>query len=272
MPFILTRDNTKIYYEEEGKGEAIVFIHGWAANRTSFTIPLRNLSEKYRVITYDLRGHGLSEVTKNGLTMENFAEDLADLLSALNLREVILMGWSMGAQVLYKYIEIFGCTRLKGIGIIDMTPKLINDESWNLGLYHGRFKHQDNMEVLSDMCNNWLDFMEDFYKIVSPDLTEKQLKYIRRDNALNDPHVIIALWIAMGKGDYREVITKINIPTVIMYGDKCTLYSEDTFKYLNSKINNSEIIKFEGCSHVLVLEDTDKFCREVEKFIEKIDK
>jgi len=60
MPYILARDNTKIYYGDEVRGQTILLIHGWATNRNSFTVPKKYLSKKFRVITYDLRGHGLS--------------------------------------------------------------------------------------------------------------------------------------------------------------------------------------------------------------------
>lgn len=270
MSYILTRDNTKIYYEDEGSGQTILLIHGWAANRNSFIVAKKYLSKNYRVITYDLRGHGLSEVTKHGLTMESFAMDLEDLICKIGLEDLIIMGWSMGAQVLFKYVQMYGCKRLKGIGIIDMTPKLINDDSWNLGLYNGSFTHEDNLTYLTGMCNHWMRFMDDFYYTVSQDLTEGQLKYIRKDNARNTPHVTIALWIAMAKGDYREVVTKINVPTIIMYGDKHTLYSKETFNYLNSHIPNSQLVKFEGCTHILVVENPVKFCNVVEAFIENI--
>lgn len=71
MAYFLTDDNTKIYYEIEGEGKPIVFTHGWTCNHGFFKKQVSKLTEKYKVITYDLRGHGDSERPENGLTMED---------------------------------------------------------------------------------------------------------------------------------------------------------------------------------------------------------
>lgn len=268
MPFILTDDNIRIHYTDKGIGKAIVFVHGWASNGAGFLTSVRYLKNKYRVITIDLRGNGNSEVVDNGITMERCAKDLEQLLDNLNLKEVTLIGWSMGAQVVFEYINNYGCKRLKNIGIVDMTPKLINDEEWNLGLYHGTFKAKDSLKALSDMSRDWISFTEDFYKAVAPHFTEKDLVAIRHDNKLVNPNAAIAMWIAMSNKDYREMLSRINVPAFIMYGEKSTLYSKETAEYIHSKIPNSKLICFEGCSHLLVLDNPEMFNRMVEELVE----
>ncbi|MCY6369740.1 alpha/beta fold hydrolase [Clostridium ganghwense] len=272
MSYILTDDNTKIFYKEKGEGRPIVFIHGWASSLVSFAIPAFYLSKKFKVITYDLRGHGKSDATEEGLTMKRFAADLEQLLEALDLNDVILVGWSMGAQVLFEYIKNFGCRRLKGTIIIDMAPKLMNDNWWNLGLYRGKFTHEDNLQALKEMTANWETYIEKFTRILVPDLDEKQFKYIMKGTLINNPNVAATMWDVMVNADYCDVLQKITVPTLIMYGEKSTLYSEETAKYLNNQIPNSRVEKFKGCTHLLVMEDTQKFIEEVDKFEKKINK
>ncbi|MCY6957019.1 alpha/beta fold hydrolase [Clostridium brassicae] len=270
MSYILTDDNVKIFYKDKGIGENIVFIHGWASSMISFAIPAYYLSKKYRVITYDLRGHGKSDVTDKGLTINRFATDLQELLEQLNLKNVVLVGWSMGAHVLFKYIDMFGCDRLKGIGIVDMSPKLIRDDSWELGLYKGNFEKEDNLKALQEMDMDWQKYIEKFTRTLVPELDEKQFKYIMKGNLMNDPHVIKNMWNEMVNGDYRDVLRKIDVPTLILYGEKSTLYTEEVPKYLNEQITNTKMERFNGCTHLLVMEDTDKFIKVIDKFVANI--
>lgn len=267
MPFLLTDDNINIHYTDKGEGKAIVFIHGWASNGAGFLSSVRYLKNKHRVITVDLRGNGKSEGRDNGITIERCAKDLELLLENLNLKDITLIGWSMGAQIVFEYVKNHGEQRLKGIGIIDMTPKLINDDNWKLGLYHGDFTLKDSMEYLADMCKDWMEFSDRFYNIVAPHFTEKDLVAIRNDNALVIPHVAISMWIAMSNSDYRDILDSISVPTLLMYGAKSTLYSKETGEYMRSKIQNSKLVWFEGGSHLLVLDDPDKFNKVVEEFV-----
>lgn len=268
MAFMITDDNVKIFYTDKGTGKPIVFVHGWASNGAGFLTPVRHLKNKYRVITIDLRGNGSSDIPDNGITIERCATDLEQLLNNLNLDEVTLIGWSMGAQIVLEYVNNYGCKRLKGVGIIDMTPKLINDEYWNLGLYHGKFTYKDTLEALAHMNRDWISFTEDFYKIVAPHFTEKDMVAIRYDNKLVKPNVPIDMWIDMSTKDYREMLGNISVPAVIMYGEASTLYSKGTAEYMYSKIPKSKLICFEGCSHLLVLDNPDKFNKVVEDFVE----
>ncbi|MCY6484392.1 alpha/beta hydrolase [Clostridium aestuarii] len=267
MPHILTDDNTNICYTEKGKGKTIVFIHGWAANKASFAIPAHYLSKKFRVIIYDLRGHGQSDVPENGFTMKRCAEDLEQLMDKLDLEDVTLIAWSMGALVLFEYIKRFGCRRIDKTVIIDMTPKFISDEEWKLGIYDGKLTHEENLKIMSELCCDWKGFVERFTKDIASNLDERQIKAIIKGSMANEPYVLLSMWVAMANSDYREVISKINVPTLILYGEKSTLYPNKASEYLNSKIPNSRVEKFEGCNHLLVMEDTDKFIKVVENFV-----
>ena len=95
MESFITSDGVNIYYELKGEGVAIVFIHGFTEDHNSFRIQQRVLSKKYKVITYDLRGHGMSDRIDHGLDMERFAIDLRELIDYLKLGKVMLVGWSM---------------------------------------------------------------------------------------------------------------------------------------------------------------------------------
>ena len=122
MDFFITKDKAKIYYEVKGEGKPIVFIHGFTEDHNSFRIQQRVLSKKYKIITYDLRGHGISDKVNYGLNLERFTLDLRELIDYLELEDVVLVGWSMGVSIIFEYINIFGLEKISKICIIDKSP------------------------------------------------------------------------------------------------------------------------------------------------------
>ena len=258
MAYFKTSDGVNLYYEVNGEGKPIVFIHGWTADQTSFAYQIESLSKDFKVVTYDLRGHGKSDRPEKGLIMNRFAVDLEELMEHLDLKDVVVVGWSMGSSIIFDYVRTYGVSRLASVCIVDMTPKLINDDEWKLGLYHGEFTVEDTFEALTTMCNNWMDFAVPFVKRTIPYLNESQLEPVYEALDTNTPHIMYSMWLAMSVNDYRDVLDKITVPTYIIYGKESTLYSEETAKYLNSKIPNSKLVPFENCTHFLVVENPKK--------------
>ena len=132
MPYFRTNDHVELYFEEQGEGKPVVLIHGWSASRKHFNKQINELAKYHRVISYDLRGHGDSSRVEYGLTMEQFAKDLNDLVIHLNLEDVSFVGWSMGTHIIWEYVKNYGCDNIASLCFIDMTPKLLTDAEWDL--------------------------------------------------------------------------------------------------------------------------------------------
>src|SRR5690606_29285702 len=129
-------------------------IHGWSASRKHFKKQINELAKHHRVICYDLRGHGDSSRVEQGLTMNQFAKDLRDLITYLKLEDVSLVGWSMGTHIIWEYVKNYGCDNIESLCFIDMTPKLLTDEEWDLGLF-GDFEHEKNLRTLASIATDW---------------------------------------------------------------------------------------------------------------------
>jgi len=270
MSYFLTDDNAKLYYEVAGKGEkTIVFIHGWSASHLFFKKQIPVLSKDYEVVSYDLRGHGLSEETKDGYTISRYAQDLKNLIDYLNLKNVVLVGWSMGTHIIFDYVKQFGCDNLDRVVLIDMTAKLITDEDYKYGLY-GKFTHEDNLSTMVTMNNDWKAFADVFTPGIfakSGCRDEEELKWTYEEEYKNSPTVMTRMWITMSTQDYRDVLPKISVPALITFGEESCLYARDNSEYLNKIIKNSKLVGFEKCGHGLQLEDSDKFNKELKDFI-----
>ena len=269
MEYMITSDNIKLYYKVKGEGIPIIFIHGFSENHSSFRIQEKVLSKKYKIITYDLRGHGESNIGDKELNLERFALDLRELVDYLQLENVNLVGWSMGSSIIFEYINKFGLEKLSKICIIDKSVKVINDNNWELGLYHGDYTREDSIKDLNLIKEDWMKFGKNFIKIMAPYFNEVQMKIAIERLKENSPNVMYSMWKSMIEKDYRNVLDKITIPTLILFGEMSTLYSLEAGEYLRDNIKNSKLIVFENCSHLLVLENPIKLNKVLSEFIEE---
>lgn len=108
MPYFTSKDGVRLFYDDIGRGRPLVLIHGWTFSGRFFHRNVPVLAENARVITVDLRGHGRSDKPDRGYRIPRLAADLRDLLLELDLRDVTLLGWSLGAPVIWSYLELFG--------------------------------------------------------------------------------------------------------------------------------------------------------------------
>ena len=134
MPYFALQDMTKIYYEERGKGQPVLIVHGWSGSHESMVNVADILKDHCRCIIYDHRGHGVSDKPMGGYSIEQLARDLHELVCYLDLHDFVLAGHSMGGQVVLSYVEQFGCDRLARLMIWDMSPRIITDDTWSLGI------------------------------------------------------------------------------------------------------------------------------------------
>ncbi len=258
MAFFTTSDGIKLYYEVRGEGKPIVLVHGWSMDSSGFLAQAEELSKKYKVVVYDHRGHGKSDRPEYGLTLNRFAVDLRELIDHLHLDNILLGGWSMGASTTFEYVKTYGVEKLAAIVLFDMTPKLINDDEWNMGLWHGEYNLQNALDDITTMNNNLADFMEPFLRRAVPYFTDEMIAPTMEASLTNTPHIMTSMWHAMAYKDYRGVLKNMTVPTTIAHGAASTLYSKETAQYLKTHIPNSKVVPFENCTHMLVLENAAK--------------
>lgn len=272
MSKFVASDGCEIFYKEKGEGQPLIFVHGWSANSDYFDRQMEYFSKEYRVILYDLRGHGRSdkrmEILQRDLTMERNAKDVKELIEHLGLEDVNICGWSMGTSILLCYVKLFGCHKLRTISFIDMTPKLLNEGDWSLG----DFDAYDNLAFTQQLATNWQEtFKEAIPELFARDMDRNSELYqwVYKNMENNIPYVMATMWLAMALGDYREVLPEIKVPAFLAYSSGGDMYGPEHGMYMRDHIPNAQLVIFENCGHSLYLEDTERFNREYHDFLKK---
>ncbi len=133
MPYITLEDQTRLYYETHGSGTPILFIHGVLMSGQFFHKQFSALSANYQCIRLDLRGHGESDKVLHGHTISQYARDVREFLKAMELDRAVLAGWSMGAFVVWDYLNQFGNDNIQAAVIIDQSASDYQWEGWEHG-------------------------------------------------------------------------------------------------------------------------------------------
>jgi non-heme chloroperoxidase len=274
VPHVTTNDGVKLVYQEAGQGTPIVMIPGWSQSAALFKHQMEGLSDRYRVIAVDMRGHGESDKPNYGYRMGRLAKDLHDFLTTLDLRDVVIMAHSMGCSVTWGYLDLFGSDRISKLILIDEpawvmnTPDMSEEEKANLGaiidaegaigLYMG-LRSDQARAVIEGFVGGMLT------KDIAPDLKawiiEENLKFPSVEAAeLVLHHICI---------DWRDVIQRITLPTLVV-GGKASHVPWRSQIWIHEQIAGSQLEIFEekdGGSHFMFLEGPKKFNKLVADFI-----
>ena len=270
MSEYLLKNGTKLYYEDTGHGQPVVFLHGWSSSHSMFSLPVNELRGRARCITYDHRGHYGSRGQNTGtVTLETLADDLNELITGLQLTGVTLVGWSMGAGTALTYIRRYGCSALKQIVLCDMTPKVMNDENWKLGLFSGKFTEEDTSHING---KDFLTLYKEFAVSTSPslaELTRAELDHNIEAKLSNlDVPVLKQLAVSMKKQDNRDAVGMMTVPFTYFYAVPGSVFAPELAEwYREHAVSPFRAVGFRDSSHKLITEHPDLFAAEIGKLL-----
>ena len=202
--YLSLSDQTLIRYQSFGKGQTIVLVPGWCCPSDIFAKNLGAfVAANYRVLTFDPRGHGYSDISENGNNYIQHGEDLGEILTQLNIERPILLGWTLGLHTIYAYLKEFGLNDVKAVIAVDQCPNIIksSDDDWGEG-------NGLEIEGLFDLIESeqFLHFYRDYIEggfIDSPDLemVEKFTAYAARMT----PQMAASLIRSSADTDYSDI-------------------------------------------------------------------
>jgi non-heme chloroperoxidase len=273
MPTITTKDGTHIYYKDWGKGQPIVFSHGWPLTADDWDGQMMYFGQRgYRVIAHDRRGHGRSTQTWDGNDMDTYADDLAALTEKLDLRNAVHVGHSTGGGEVARYIGRHGSKRVGMAVLISAVPPLMVKTDKNPA--------GAPMEVFDDLRAQYTKNRAQFYK----DITLPFYGY-NRPGAKISEGIREHWWLqgmmggvkagydcikAFSETDFTEDLKKFDVPTLILHGDDDQIVPIGAAAMQSSKLVKGATLKvYPGFPHGMPTTNADQINTDLLAFIEQ---
>ena len=253
MNSITTKDGTQIYFKDWGTGKPVVFSHGWPLSADAWDAQMLFLGQQgYRVIAHDRRGHGRSGQSWTGNEMDTYADDLAELTEALDLKDATHVGHSTGGGEVARYIGRHGTKRVaKAVLIGAVPPVMLKSDSNPGGLPLSAFDEIRN-GVVADRSQFFKDLSMPFYGYNKPGA---QISEGVRDSFWFQgmQSSIIAAYDcikAFSETDFTEDLKKFDVPTLILHGDADQIVPFADSAPLSAKlVKNSTLKVYPGAPH-----------------------
>jgi non-heme chloroperoxidase len=271
MGTITTTDGTQIYYKDWGIGQPVVFSHGWPLNADAWDDQLQAVAAAgYRAIAHDRRGHGRSSPTWTGNDMDTYADDLAAVIDALDLRHVVLVGHSTGGGEVTRYVGRHGTARVAGVVLVGAIPPLMLKTEANPGGLPIELFDQLRAGVAGDRSQFYKDLSAPFYGANRPG---SQVSLGVRDMfwlwsmqvGLKGAYDCIKVF---SETDLTEDLKKIDRPTLIVHGDDDQIVPIDDSARLSVKLIPSATLKvYPGAPHGLTTTHKQQFNEDLLAFL-----
>ena len=259
---ITSKDGTQLYYKDWGRGPVVTFSHGWPLNADAWDGQMQFLAQHgFRVIAHDRRGHGRSEQASSNNDMNGYADDLADVIDTLDLKNITLVGHSTGGGEVVRYVGRHGTKRVSKVVLIGAVPPILVKTAENPeGLPIEAF---DSLRaaVLKDRSQFFKDLAIQFYGA-------------NREGARISQGILDQFWLwsmqaglrnvyecikAFSETDFTEDLKKIDVPTLLLHGDDDQIVPvHDTARKAVKLIKNAKAIYYPAAPHGLTATHQDQ--------------
>ena len=272
LPTFTTKDGTQIYYKDWGKGQPVMFSHGWPLSADAWEDQMIFLAEKgYRCIAHDRRGHGRSSQPWNGNDMDTYADDVAELCHHLDLKGAVHVGHSTGGGEVARYIGRHGSKRVaKAVLIGAVPPQMVDSPKYPGGLPMSVFDGI-RANVLADRSQFWKDLSTPFYGANRPNSKVSQgLRDSFWLQGMMAGHKAVYDCIKQfSETDFTEDLQKMDVPTLILHGDDDQIVPIAHSAQLTAKIvKNSTLKVIPGAPHGMCSTNKEQINKELLAFLQ----
>jgi pimeloyl-ACP methyl ester carboxylesterase len=265
-PYVTARDGTKLFVQDWGSGQPVLLLSAWTFDASSWGSQIAALNAKgFRCVAPDRRGHGRSEMPSTGYDLDTLTDDVAAVIEQRDLRDVTLVGFSMGTAEAVNYLRRYGSDRIARLVLVaPTTPFLVKTED-NPDAVPRAMIEADTAAVARDFAK-WIAANEaPFFTPDTPEITRTWI----REMMLSVPlPVALACRKTIAFSDLRAAAARIDRPTLILHGDKdasapLPLTGAKTAKL----IKGSKLIVYEGAPHPLPLTHSERLMADMLAFM-----
>ncbi|KRN89319.1 alpha/beta fold hydrolase [Ligilactobacillus ceti] len=270
MPYLKTNDNVDLHYEVSGSGKPLLLLPGWTCTTEFWQKNVPTLSKHFKVITLDFRGHGQSDKVFSGHRIARYAMDVKNVLDTLDVEHVTVLGWSMGAAVLWSYLELFGNHRVDSLICVDQSPAQYVQADWQWGQ-----KACFDVETFIQTCAAIkYDPSGSAAGLVSACLhnipTDEEAELLASEINRCPGQIRIDIMRDHTNLDWRDFIPNIKVPTLVCVARNSQVFDWHGSAWVGANIPNAQTVFFENSGHMLFWDEPEKFNQTVIDFIENI--
>jgi non-heme chloroperoxidase len=250
-------------YDDEGAGRPVVLMHGVSMSRRFFERNVGPLSQRFRVVNVDLRGHGDSPPSEGGHSVAQYARDVHRLIGVLGLDGAVLVGWSMGSMVAWDLIRQFGTDGLGGQVVVSQGPSDLKRDDWELG----SFSLPDLFGLLAGAQADYRALMDEFVPAMFMDeLPADELEMLVAETQRIGANAGTCILLDQSLQDYRDVVGSHAMPTLLTWGRDEKLIGVASGEWLAAH-QPAELVIFERSGHCPMWEEPDRFNQVVGDFV-----
>lgn len=270
MATFSTNDGVEIHYEVTGEGAPLVMLPGWTCTTNFWKKNTAALAKSCQVVQMDMRGHGQSEKVDHGHRIARYAMDLKELLDTLDLQDVTVLGWSMGASVLWNYIELFGNHRLKALVCVDQSPAQYTGPDWVWG-QNGCYDVEMYIRQCFDIKYDPRGAAEGLaYACLHHEPSADEVKYIADEISFCPPQTRNDIMRDHTNLDWRDFLPHIDLPTLVLVARQSKVFDWQGSAWVGEHIPGARTEFFEDSGHMLFWEEPDKFNTLVSDFVTQV--
>ncbi len=274
---IQTGDGITLHYLEAGSGQPLLIIPGWSQTAKQFKHQITGLSDRYRVIALDMRGHGQSEKPEYGYRISRLAKDVHEVIEAMDLKEVAILGHSMGYSVIWYYWDLFGSEHLSKILLIDQMPVVTQNPAWSEAEakdYGTPFTTESLYETVNVLAGpRGVETTQGFIgNMVTAAMSQEVRDWVIACNLQFPRRHAASLLLDHASIDWRDTIPRIRLPTLIV-GGRASLIPWTACAWMQAQIPGSRLEIFEeeeGGQHFMLIENPSKFNAIVADFLDNL--
>lgn len=268
MPYHTLKDGVPLYYAEQGSGRPLILQHALMFGADYFwqkNIP--ELSKSARVIAIDPRGQGLSGKPNHGYSIEQFAADLNELIIGLDLRDIVLTGFSLGGFISLQYLQDYGPERIRRLVLMEMTPRLPSAPGWEHPTF-GDFPEEAALSYGAALRADRSIYNDFFNAAFIEPPQAGELAAMVANTYLTPTDVAAQVVEEMARQDRRAELADIRVPTTLFYAHpQNKILPTRLGHWMQEQIPDSELVVFEQSSHSPFWEEPDKFNRELTRVV-----